>query len=104
MNCVLKAFKASSPRKEHIISPEVRSIFTFLCEAEELDFSSGVSTFLYFVLLCLRQQEISQERCDEDVIFTWKNAAICCLSSWCVREKENHYQPWSCVVGRLQYP
>lgn len=80
--CFLKSFEASSPRKEHNISPEIKSIFAFLCEAGELDFSLRISAFLYFVLLCLRQQQNSQERRDEDVLSTWKNGAVCCLSSW----------------------
>lgn len=88
-NYALKFFKTWFPRKEHSIFPEIKSIFAFLCEAGELDFSLGVSAFLYFVLLCLRQQQNSQERCDEDVLSTWKNDAVCCMSSWPVREKEN---------------
>lgn len=89
VNYALKIFKAWFPRKEHSIFPEIKSIFTFLCEAREFDFSSGISAFFHFVLLCLRQQQNSQERCDEDVLSTWKNDAVCCLSSWSVRGKEN---------------
>lgn len=88
VNYVLKFFKASSPRKEYTFNFWGNVIFTFLCEAAELGFSLGISAFLYFVLLCLRQQQNSQERCDEDVLSTWKNGAVCCLSSWSIREKE----------------
>lgn len=88
MNYVLKFFKASSPRKEYTFNFWGNVIFIFLCEAAELDFSLGISAFLYFFLLCLRQQQNSQERCDEDVLSTWKNGAVCCLSSWSIREKE----------------
>lgn len=62
-NYVLKMFKASSPRKAHNISPEVRSIFTFLCEAGELDFFFGY--FCLFVFCSFVPQaatEFSREK------------------------------------------
>lgn len=42
---ILKIFEASSPRKGHNISPGIKSIFTFLYEAGELDFSLRI----YFI-------------------------------------------------------
>lgn len=88
-NYVLKILKPHLLEKNITFPQKLKASLPFYVKQENSTFFLGISAFLYFVLLCLRQWQNSQERSDEDVLSTWKNDAVCCLSSWCVREKEN---------------
>lgn len=102
-NYVLKTFKASSPRKEHNISPEVRTIFTFLCEAGELDFL-GISAFLYLFFCASGSDRILKREVMKMYSSLGKMMLFAACHPGVLGEKRNCYQPWSCVVGRLQCP